>query len=101
MQGKGNKIDWENMTFEKAMERLEEIVRELETGEFDLDRAIEIFEEGIQLSKFCKKKLDEAEQKVEIIVKKGIEELVEKSPESVENESKDDYELKLFNPESD
>ncbi len=101
MQGKGNKIDWENMTFEKAMERLEEIVRELETGEFDLGRAIEIFEEGIQLSKFCKKKLDEAEQKVEIIVKKGIEELVEKSPESVENESKDDYELKLFNPESD
>jgi len=55
-------------TFEKAMEKLEKIVLELEIGELPLEKAIKKFEEGIQLSKFCSQKLDETEKKVTILL---------------------------------
>ncbi len=64
----------DEIKFEDAIKRLEEIVRELESEKFDLDKSIELFEEGIKLSKFCKKKLDESEQKIEVILKKEDEE---------------------------
>lgn len=51
--------------FETAMKRLEEIVNELEKGELDIDKSLEIFEEGIKMSRICSKKLSEAEQKIE------------------------------------
>ena len=51
--------------FEKAMKRLEIIVEELEKGELDIDRSLEIFEEGIKMSRICSKKLEEAERKIE------------------------------------
>ena len=51
--------------FEKAMKRLEQIVEELEKGELDIDKSLEIFEEGIKMSRVCSKKLNEAEQKIE------------------------------------
>lgn len=51
--------------FEKAMKRLEIIVEELEKGELDIDRSLEIFEEGIKMSRVCSKKLEEAEKKIE------------------------------------
>lgn len=54
--------------FEKALSRLDTIVTELEAGELSLDDSLKIFEEGIKLSKACLKMLDEAEQKVEILV---------------------------------
>lgn len=57
------------MKFEKALERLEVIVTELERGELSLDDSLKIFEEGVKLSKTCLKMLDEAERKVEILVK--------------------------------
>ena len=57
--------------FEDAVKRLEEIVEELETGDFDLDKSVEIFEEGLQLTKFCKTRLDEAEKKIEVIKKQS------------------------------
>ena len=44
--------------FEAALKRLEEIVRKLEGGELPLDTALELFEEGIQLSRFCNTTLD-------------------------------------------
>ena len=56
-------------TFEKSMEQLERIVSELETGELPLEAAIKKFEEGMKLSKFCSKKLDETEKKVTILMK--------------------------------
>jgi len=56
-------------TFEGAMERLEQIVGELETGDLSLEKAIKKFEEGVRLSKFCSRKLDETEKKVEILLK--------------------------------
>ncbi len=55
--------------FEKALERLETIVTELERGELSLDDSLKIFEEGVKLSKTCLKMLDDAERKVEILVK--------------------------------
>jgi len=79
------------LKFEDAIKRLEEIVEELETGEFDLDKAIEIFEEGLKLSKFCKAKLDNAEQKIEIIKKQNINNIVQDADIDVKDEKKEDY----------
>lgn len=56
------------MTFEGAIARLEEIVRALEKGSEALDSSLELFEEGIALVKFCNSKLDSAEQKIKILV---------------------------------
>jgi len=58
-----------NLTFEKAMKKLEQIVRELESGDQPLEKAIKKFEEGVQLSKFCSEKLDETEQKITLLLK--------------------------------
>ena len=55
--------------FETALKRLEEIVKKLENGELSLDSALQLFEEGIKLSRFCHTKLEEAERRVEILVK--------------------------------
>ncbi|MDF2520620.1 MAG: exodeoxyribonuclease small subunit [Clostridia bacterium] len=59
-----------NMTFEQALERLEEIVSKLESGNVSLDESIEIYQEGIMLSKQCSGMLQEAEGKVMAIVNK-------------------------------
>ena len=55
--------------FEKAMTRLENIVEELERGDLDIDKSLEIFEEGIKMSRLCSKKLNEAEAKIEKLSK--------------------------------
>ena len=57
----------ENMTFEAAMARLEEIVRTLESGNAPLDTSLALFEEGVALVKFCNSRLDHAEQRVKIL----------------------------------
>ena len=62
--------------FENAMNRLEHIVEELEKGELDIDKSLEIFEEGIKMSRVCSKKLNEAEQKIEKLTKNQKGELV-------------------------
>jgi exodeoxyribonuclease VII small subunit len=55
--------------FESALKSLEDIVVQLEAGDLTLDRALELFEEGIRISRFCGSKLDEAERKVEVLMK--------------------------------
>ncbi len=55
--------------FEAALARLEEIVQELEKGDLPLEQSLKLFEEGIRLSRQCTKRLDEAERKVEILLK--------------------------------
>jgi exodeoxyribonuclease VII small subunit len=55
--------------FETALKKLEEIVKKLEGGELSLDAALELFEEGIKLSRFCHTKLEQAERRVEILLK--------------------------------
>ncbi len=52
------------MSFEQAMDRLEQIVKELESGEGSLDQALALFEEGSKLAGSCTAMLDKAEQKV-------------------------------------
>ena len=57
--------------FEEALMRLEEIVRELESGTAELDKSLQMFEEGIALVKLCSGKLDEAEKRINILVNNG------------------------------
>jgi exodeoxyribonuclease VII small subunit len=57
--------------FETALKKLEEIVKKLENGELSLDSALELFEEGVKLSRFCHSKLEDAERRVEILLKNG------------------------------
>jgi exodeoxyribonuclease VII small subunit len=64
------------MKLEKAMKRLEDIVEDLEKGELDIDKSLEIFEEGIKMSRLCSKKLNEAEAKIEKLTKDQKGELV-------------------------
>ena len=56
--------------FEECLDRLEKIVHELEKGDVPLDRALELFDEGMKLSGSCRKELEEAEGKVEILLKR-------------------------------
>lgn len=55
--------------FEEAMKRLEDIVQNLESGDLSLEDALQVFEEGMKLAGFCSKKLEEAEQKVTMLIK--------------------------------
>jgi exodeoxyribonuclease VII small subunit len=55
--------------FESALKSLEDVVAQLEAGDLTLDRALDLFEEGVQISRFCSSKLEEAERKVEILIK--------------------------------
>jgi exodeoxyribonuclease VII small subunit len=55
--------------FEDALNKLEKIVSKLEEGDIPLEESLKFFEEGIRLSRFCNQKLDEAEKKVEILLK--------------------------------
>ena len=62
--------------FEKAIQRLEKIVDDLEKGELYIDKYLEIFEEGIKMSRVCSKKLNEAEAKIEKLTRDQKGELV-------------------------
>jgi exodeoxyribonuclease VII small subunit len=60
----------EEITFEDAMKRLEEIVETLGEGNLSLEDSLKMFQEGMELCKICNKKLDEAEYKVEKLMEK-------------------------------
>jgi exodeoxyribonuclease VII small subunit len=55
--------------FEDALDKLEKIVSKLEGGEISLEESLKLFEEGIKLSRFCSQKLEEAEKKVETLLR--------------------------------
>jgi exodeoxyribonuclease VII small subunit len=57
--------------FEECLDRLEKIVNELEKGEIPLERAVALFEEGVSLSNSCRKELEQAEGKVEILLRQN------------------------------
>ena len=66
----------ENITFEEAMKRLEEIVAALETNQVSLEKSVDLFQEGIKLSKICNDKLNNIEDKVaKILVDDKLEDL--------------------------
>ncbi|MFI5184870.1 MAG: exodeoxyribonuclease VII small subunit [Vicinamibacteria bacterium] len=56
-------------SFETALKQLEEIVQRLEKGELSLEESLKLYEEGIQLSRLCHGKLEEAEGKIEMLLK--------------------------------
>src|SRR5439155_26069971 len=73
--------------FEECLQRLEKIVQELEKGDVPLEKSLTLFEEGMQLSTACRKELEDAEGKVEILLKQNgklqanpFEHLIERAP---------------------
>ncbi|MDE3135384.1 MAG: exodeoxyribonuclease VII small subunit [Acidobacteriota bacterium] len=57
--------------FERSLNRLEQVVKRLESPDLSLDDAMKLFEEGVKLSRECQKQLEEAEARVEILMKKA------------------------------
>ena len=57
-------------TFESSLDQLEKVVKELETGDLQLERSLELFERGMALSETCRKQLEEAETRVELLIRK-------------------------------
>jgi exodeoxyribonuclease VII small subunit len=61
------------LSFETGLQQLETIVKEMESGELPLERALELFERGMKLSDACRKQLEEAETRVEVLMKRAGE----------------------------
>ena len=57
--------------FEEGLQRLEKILEQLERGDVPLEQSIKLFEEGVQLSSACRKELEEAEGRIEILLKQN------------------------------
>ena len=57
-------------SFEGALEKLERITRELEDGDLSLEDSLKYFDEGIKLAEYCNNKLNDAQKKIEILLKK-------------------------------
>ena len=62
-----------SLNFETSLEELERIVKELEKGDLPLERSLELFESGMRLSGECRRLLEEAESRVEVVTKRGSE----------------------------
>lgn len=60
-------------SFEASLEELERIVKELEKGDLPLEQSLALFETGMRLSAACKRQLEEAESRVEILLRKGAD----------------------------
>ena len=56
-------------SFESSLEELERIVRELEHGELPLERSLELFEQGVKLSRECQERLNQAERRIEVLMR--------------------------------
>jgi len=58
------------LSFEAGLDELEKVVKELEAGDLPLERSLELFEKGMRLSDTCRKQLEEAETRVEMLIRK-------------------------------
>ncbi|MBM3740585.1 MAG: exodeoxyribonuclease VII small subunit [Acidobacteria bacterium] len=67
--------------FEKNLEELERVVKQLEAGELPLEQSIQLYERGVALSEACRKQFDDAESRVEILLKRGSGVRAEPFPE--------------------
>ncbi len=74
----------EELKFEEAIKRLEDISKELESGELGLDDSVSKFEEGMKISKMCTKMLNEAEKKINLLI--DNDGVIEEEKFEVENE---------------
>ena len=76
----------EALSFEKAIQELEEIVARLEKGELTLDESIDFFQRGVELSKYCSKRLDEAERRITLLIEGENGEMSEREmPETADS----------------
>lgn len=66
-----NHAEEKSVSFEAAMEKLEEIVARLENGDVPLEQAIDLFQEGMKLSQLCNQKLEQVERKIEMLVEEN------------------------------
>jgi exodeoxyribonuclease VII small subunit len=66
------------LSFEKALEQLEQIVHEMESGRLPLESALKKFEEGIKLSRFCSQKLEETEKRISLLIENQDGSITEK-----------------------
>ncbi|HBY58577.1 MAG TPA: exodeoxyribonuclease VII small subunit [Solibacterales bacterium] len=57
--------------FEAGLEELETVVKQLESGDIPLERALELFEKGMKLSETCRRQLEDAETRIEVLVRRG------------------------------
>ncbi|MBV9302776.1 MAG: exodeoxyribonuclease VII small subunit [Acidobacteriaceae bacterium] len=62
-----------SLSFEASLEELERIVKELEKGDLPLEQSLALFETGMRLSAECKRQLEEAESRIEILMRRGAE----------------------------
>lgn len=67
--GSSNEKAPQKLTFESALEQLQQTVKKLESGELSLDQSLAQFEDGVRLSRLCQEQLSAAEQRVEILMK--------------------------------
>lgn len=74
-------------SFEKNVERLEAIVRQLDDANLPLEQALQIYEEGMKLSEVCQKQLQEAECRIQVLMKKVDGKVVAEPFEREENET--------------
>ena len=75
-------------TFEASLEALEQIVRQLESGDLPLEKSLELFEQGIRLSRECQERLSQAERRIEILLRDNQgRPVVNTFSEPVENEA--------------
>ena len=84
------KKDQPNKKFETALEELEQVVEQLESGDLSLEDSLAAFEKGVGLVKFCNQKLTEVEKKVELLVKDKEGKLQLKPFEEVSEDDEDD-----------
>jgi exodeoxyribonuclease VII small subunit len=78
-----------NLSFESALERLEDVVDRLEGGDLELEGALASFEEGVALTRRCAEQLDTAERRVEVLMKQGAK-WVSKPFDAVADDQADD-----------
>lgn len=75
--------------FEAALTELDAIVKKLEDGDIPLEQSLQLFERGVQLSRFCHARLEEAERRIEILNERGQ---LQDAPESLLNENAESHE---------
>lgn len=88
------------LSFEKALEDLEQIVEKLEKGGLSLNESLSLFEKGVKLARFLREELEKAEKKVEILLKNEKGE-VKKEPFKLEGEEEVSSQKEDKTPESD
>jgi exodeoxyribonuclease VII small subunit len=84
--------DFEQAHFEQALAELETLVERLERGDLPLDEALKLFERGVALTRHCQSSLQSAQQRVEILLKRGGEAQPESFEGSGENPAATDPE---------